>query len=44
MNVFWEIIRQKREKKEALRHSEWKNIVEEDDAEERENEDELKND
>lgn len=44
MNVFWEIIKQKREKKEALKNnSEWKNIVD-DEAEERENEDELKND
>lgn len=44
MIVFWEIIKQKREKKEAIRNnSEWKNIVD-DEAEERENEDELKND
>lgn len=44
MNVFWEIIKQKREKKEALKNnSEWRNIVD-DEAEERENEDELKND
>lgn len=30
MNIFWEIIKQKREKKEALKNSEWKNFVEEE--------------
>lgn len=45
MNIFWEIIKQKREKKEALKNSEWKNMVEGDiDLEEKLNEEELKND
>jgi len=33
MSVFWELIKQKREKKEALKGTEWQSVVENDDQE-----------
>ncbi|KAL4488796.1 hypothetical protein ABPG72_016449 [Tetrahymena utriculariae] len=45
MNIFWEIIKQKKEKKEALKNSEWKNYIDtEIEVEEKQNENELTND
>ena len=33
MSVFWELIKQKRERKEALKGTEWQSIVEKDEEE-----------